>query len=99
MSASSSYQNTPLITHITEFLSKSMLEDAKYNAYEIGEDIDGCKRYSVSVRESQGFRWNLDLFVSRYHQRSGVNYLCDDEEDDVPVTEISPDDGEIFVME
>lgn len=37
-------------------------------SYELGIAEDGATRYSLSVREGQGFAWNPDLFVSRFRQ-------------------------------
>jgi hypothetical protein len=40
----------------------------KHISYELGIAEDGSTRYSLSVREGQGFAWNPDLFVSRFRQ-------------------------------
>lgn len=65
-----------------------------HNAYQLGIDPDGSVRYSLSVRESQGFMWNPDLFAGRYYRRNSDQYYDDDHEHSPSVTEIHVDEQE-----
>jgi hypothetical protein len=46
----------------------------QHNSFEVGVAEDGSTRYSLSVKESQGFQWNPDLFVSKYYQHDYCGY-------------------------
>ncbi|ANB11576.1 Protein UGX2 [Sugiyamaella lignohabitans] len=57
----------------SSFLSEKMMHE-DHNSYEVGIAEDGSTRYNLSVKESQGFQWNPDLFVSKYHQSEFYRY-------------------------
>lgn len=68
-------------TRRKSFLSKTMLENDSFQSYELpsheflskDEYVD-IPTYSLSLKESQGFIWNQDLFASTYQQqRAGIS--------------------------
>lgn len=62
-----------------------------HSSYETGRADDGSPRFSLNVRESQGFQWNPELFVSNsYRQISSdtnsvpqVKEIHIDDDDDI----------------
>jgi hypothetical protein len=60
-----------------------MIKDEKHMVYELhrGRVYSDTPVYSISLRESQGFTWNQDLFASQYQQQSAIVYDDDDDED------------------
>lgn len=51
------------------FLSNSMIESEDFSVYELPNYFNNCSSYNIiSLRESQGFVFNQDLFASPYQQ-------------------------------
>lgn len=64
------------------FLSPSMISNEKHTVYELHNGMGyNTPSFSISLKESQGFSWNQDLFASQYQQQSSAVY--DDDDDDV----------------
>ncbi|CDK24345.1 unnamed protein product [Kuraishia capsulata CBS 1993] len=78
------------------FLSTSMMSNEKHSVYEMSSHYYGASSlrsvggtsipcYSMSLRESQGFIWNQDLFASQYQQARALLHQDDDsDEEDTP---------------
>jgi len=65
------------------FLSPSMISNEKHTAYELHNGYGfNAPAFSISLKESQGFSWNQDLFASQYQQQSSAIYDDDDDDDD-----------------
>ncbi|CCH41332.1 hypothetical protein BN7_871 [Wickerhamomyces ciferrii] len=70
------------------FLSPSMINNETHQSYELNSSIGSSSFYyqnnvpsfSISLKESQGFCWNQDLFASQYQQQS--NNVFEDSEDE-----------------
>lgn len=68
------------------FLSPSMISNEKHTVYDLhhGGAMSGFNNtpsFSISLKESQGFSWNQDLFASQYQQQSSAIYDDDDDDD------------------
>lgn len=80
------------------FLSSSMMSNETHLVYELssarayGLDTSNVPTYSISLKESQGFSWNQDLFASQFQQQSGVIY--DDGGESANENAIDEDDGD-----
>jgi hypothetical protein len=76
------------------FLSSSMIKDEKHMVYELhrGRVYSDTPVYSISLRESQGFTWNQDLFASQYQQQSAIVYDDDDDDEDAIMFDAEDDD-------
>lgn len=85
------------------FLSSSMIQDEKHLVYELhgGRGFVDSPAYSISLRESQGFTWNQDLFASQYQQQSAIIYdeeNGDDDDDDALVMGDDEEEPDHFQM-
>lgn len=56
----------------SSFLSEAMLHEV-HSSYETGRADDGSPRFSLNVRESQGFQWNPELFVSNSYRQISLD--------------------------
>ncbi|CCE78324.1 Piso0_000945 [Millerozyma farinosa CBS 7064] len=55
------------------FLSHSMIENEDFSVYELPNYFTDCSSYNIiSLRESQGFVFNQDLFASPYQQSKSL---------------------------
>lgn len=59
-----------------------MISNEKHLVYQLDNyGFSNSPTYSLSLRESQGFTWNQDLFASQNQQESGIIYDDLDEEE------------------
>lgn len=64
------------------FLSNKMISNEKHLVYQLDSyGFSDSPTYSLSLRESQGFTWNQDLFASQNQQESSIIYDDLDEEE------------------
>lgn len=78
------------------FLSPSMISNEKHTVYELHSGIGyNTPSFSISLKESQGFSWNQDLFASQYQQQSNAFYDDDEDDDDDAVVDDDDDNAEL----
>jgi hypothetical protein len=91
-SSSYGHSSSPLNLRRSSFLSESMMHEV-HNSFVSGVAEDGSAKYSLSVKESQGYQWNPSLFAPHY-----TKYDYDDSEFNGPncpeVQEIIVDESE-----
>ncbi|KAB8286356.1 YALIA101S02e07426g1_1 [Yarrowia lipolytica] len=81
-------------------LSTTMLTNDEYSYYDMGKSPDGICHVTMALKKSQGFVWNQDIFVSRYHQARCGEFQQFDECTQTEVQEIRVDeDEEVFHMD
>lgn len=78
------------------FLSSTMISDEKHLVYELhsGRFFNDVPMYSISLKESQGFTWNQDLFASQYQQQSAVLYDTEEDTDNEDAIMMEDDDDD-----
>lgn len=78
-----------------------MLRNDEYSFYDMGKSPDGTHIVTMALKKSQGFVWNQDIFVSRYHQARCGSFEEFDECMQTEVREIHVEDDEtdIFTMD